>query len=286
MVDIDADLAVTLAPHLKTEQLEAMTNGDDYVLILPDFEIYRTRISHGRDPTQVSTTVLGVKTAPKDAKLLSEFFARLASATNHDQRDGVFIPKGAGYLLGTMTYEQIMRENNFFLTTIATIPVNMEYDAWFAVIDPNQTSESEPVSLYDHLVRKPWFLHIKLVTKSKCLIVTTKSNLTEAREWIDANLEPMVRKSIPPGIDPPTTALPRRLDKPLYSEMTKTYAEILKQQFSTHTAPSSSNPTATNQPPQKRQVAIIDYDSDSSTNAPAAVVTSSTTSSRPQRPLQ
>jgi len=208
MVDIDADLAVTLAPHLKPAQLEAMTNGDDYVPILPDFEIYRTRISHGRDPQKISTDVLGVKTAPRDAKLLSEFFTRLASATNQDQRDGVFIPKSAGYLLGTTTYEQILKENNFFLTTIATIPVNMEYDAWFAVIDPNQTSESEPVSLYDHLVRKTWFLRIESVTKYKCLIVTTKANLMEAREWLDANLEPMVRKSIPPGTDPPPASLP------------------------------------------------------------------------------
>ena len=29
LVDIDADTAVNLAPHLKSEQLDAMTNGDD-----------------------------------------------------------------------------------------------------------------------------------------------------------------------------------------------------------------------------------------------------------------
>jgi len=278
LVDIDAELAVTLAPHLKQEQLDAMSNGDEYVPILPEFEIYRTRISHGRDPQQVSTAVLGVKTAPRDAKLLGEFFTRLASATNHDQRDGVFIPKGAGYLLGTTTYEQIMRENNFFLTTIATIPVNMEYDAWFAVIDPNQTSDSEPVSLYDHLVRKPWFLRIESVNKHKCLVVTTKTNLAEARAWLDANLEPMIRKSIPPGIDPPAASLPHRLDKPMPSESSKTYAEILKQQFSMSTTPNSSNATATSRPPRKRQAAILDYDSDRSTDAPAAIVATSTTS--------
>jgi len=278
-VDIDAELAVNLALHLKQAQLEAMMSGDEYILVLPEFEVYRTRLSHGHEPNQVSTAVLGIKAALQDAKLLAEFFTHLASSTNHDQCDGVFIPKGAGYLLGPTTYEQIMRDNNFFLTTITTIPMNLEYDAWFAVIDPNQTSESEPVSLYNHLVQKPWFLCIKSVTKHKCLVVTTKPNLMEPHMWLDANLEPMVRKSIPPGIDPPTTALPRRLDKPLYSETTKTYAEILKQQFSMHTAPSSSDPTATNRPPRKRQAAIVDYDSDGSTNAPAAVVTSSMTSS-------
>jgi len=185
----------------------------------------------------------------------------------------------AGYLLGTTTYEQIMRENNFFLTMVATIPVNLEYNAWFAVIDPNQTSESDPVSLYNHLVWKPWFLQIESVTKNKCFIVTTKSNLVEACEWIDANLEPMIWKSIPLGINPPTASLPCRLDKPVHSEMSKTFAKILKQQFSMTSTPNSSNATATNRPPCKRQAAILDYDSERSTDVPAAVVATPSTNS-------
>jgi len=61
----------------------------------------------------------------------------------------------------------------------------------------------------DHLIRKPWFLHIESVGKNKCLVVTTRSNLPEARSWIDGNLEMLVRKSILPGIDPPAALLPR-----------------------------------------------------------------------------
>jgi len=156
-----------------------------------------------------------------------------------------------------------MRENNFFLTTVATIPVNLEYEAWFAVIDPNQTSETELVSLYDHLMQKPWFLRIESVTKNKCLVLTTKSNLPEEREWLDTNLEAMIRKSIPQGINPPSASLPRRLDRPLPSETSQTYAEILKKQFSLDaTTPTD---TAHNRPPRKRlAAAILAYDSDSS----------------------
>jgi len=88
------------------------------------------------------------------------------------------------------------------------IPVNLEYDAWFAVIDPNQTSESDPVSLHDHLMWKSWFLQIKSVAKNKCLIITTKPNLSEACKWIDMNLEVMIWKSIPQGINPPSSSLP------------------------------------------------------------------------------
>ncbi len=146
LVELDADTAVNLALHLKQEHFDAMSNGDDYIPILPEFVIYRTRISHGREPLHVTTDVLGVKTAPKDAKLLTEFLVRLVSVTN-DQRDGIFIPKGMAYLLSQPSYVQMLQENNFFLTTVATILVNMEYQAWFAIIDPNQTSETEPISL-------------------------------------------------------------------------------------------------------------------------------------------
>jgi len=112
------------------------------------------------------------------------------------------------------------------LTTIATIPVNLEYNAWFAVIDPTQTSENDPVSLYDHLLRKPWFIRLESVAKNKCLLVTTQNNLPEAREWIDTNLQPLIRKSIPPDIDAPASLLSRHLNKPVFLQTCLTYADI------------------------------------------------------------
>jgi len=106
LVQIDDATVIKLAPHLKQAQLDAMSSGDEFVP-LPSFEIYRTQLSHGREPLQVSTKVLGVKCAPQDAKLLSEFFTHLASESKNDQHDGIIIPKGAAYLLGPQTYEQI-----------------------------------------------------------------------------------------------------------------------------------------------------------------------------------
>ncbi len=266
LIELDADTAVELAPHLKQAQLDAMTNGDEFVPILPNFEVYRTRITHGRANAQVMTDVLGVKGAPKDAKLLREFFTRMAAETSTDNRDGVFILTGAVHLLGVPTYEQVLKENNFFLNNVATIPINLEHQAWFSILDPNQTSETEPISLYDHLIRQSWFLRIESVTRNKCLILTTKSNLPAARMWIDENLEPMIRKSIPPGIDPPSSLLPRRLDKPVYTATSKTYADILKQQFSLTTNPTTDN--GNNRPPRKRQAMLLDYDSDQSAEYP------------------
>ncbi len=280
LIDIDADTAVDLAPHLKEAQLEAMSNGDEYATILPEFEIYRTRLSHGREPSQVMMDVLGIKCAPRDAKLMTKFLTRMASETNQNQRDGVFVPKGAVHLLGPQTYEHILKDNNFFLTTVATVPINLEYRAWFAIINAEHDSETAPPSLYDHLLRKPWFLRIEEVDRRKCLIVTTKPNLPEAREWIDNNLEPLIRQSIPEGIDPPTSQLPRRLDKPVYSASSRSYADVLKKQFSLATTATTTTQDNT-RPPRKRQAAsIIDYDSDTATDAPTTTttVTTSTTS--------
>jgi len=115
---------------------------------------------------------------------------------------------------------------------MATIPVNLEYDAWFAIIDLQTTSDSDPISLHEHLLCKPWFLCIKLVGCNKCNIVMTQPNLPEVHAWIDANLEPLIQQSIPPGIDPPSASLTCRLNKPVYLSMSQTYANVLKQQFS------------------------------------------------------
>jgi len=148
LIEIPADEAIALAPYLKTAQLDAMSCGDEFTTILPNFEVYRTRLSHGRAPSQVITDVIGIKCEPRDAKLLTEFFTRLAAETN-THRDGTFVPKGASSLLGPQTYEQVLKDNNRFLSNVATIPINLEYDAWFAVIDPHASDDTATLSLYD-----------------------------------------------------------------------------------------------------------------------------------------
>jgi len=113
----------------------------------------------------------------------------------------------------------------------------------------------------------------RISCSKKCLVVATHNNLTEAHAWIDANLEP-IRKSIPDGLDPPSSLLPWRLDKPVYLASSHTYADILKKNFSTTPTPTTSG-TTNHRPPRKRQAALIDYDSDSST-APTVTTVAST----------
>jgi len=77
-------------------------------------------------------------------------------------------------------------------------------------------------------------------------------------------LEQLIRQSIPAGINPPSTHLPRRLDKLTYSATSHTYADILKKTISS-AAPHTETATTNNRPPRKRQATLIDYDLDGST---------------------
>jgi len=144
-------MAVTLAPHLKEVKLEAMTNRDEYVPNLPEFEICKTRISHGCTPTQTTIDIQGIKSSLHDAKLLGKFFTCLASETT-DNRNGTFLPKGSAHLLGPQTYKQVLKENNFFLTQVATIPVDLAYDTWFTIIDLNAASN---IQYRPSLIKQP-----------------------------------------------------------------------------------------------------------------------------------
>jgi len=160
------------------------------------------------------------------------------------------------HLLGPSTFKQVLKSNNFFLTTVATVPVNLEYAAWFAVINANQTSKMEPISLHDHLLCQPWFLRLKSATHNKTLIVTTKPNLLAACTWINENLETMIHKSIPLEIElPPSHLLPHQLDKPVIMTTSRTYANILKQQFSLEPNATTKD-TDNNHPPRSNHTQL------------------------------
>jgi len=89
LIEIDADTVISLAPHLKQEQLNVMSNGDKFALV-PNFELYCTRISQGHDPNKVTTNVISIKCALLE--LLGEFFMRFATENSHDHCDSMFLP--------------------------------------------------------------------------------------------------------------------------------------------------------------------------------------------------
>jgi len=54
---------------------------------------------------------------------------------------------------------------------MVTIPMDMAYEAWFVVIDPSNNSEMALISLHNHLLCQPWFLHLKSVTHNKASLL-------------------------------------------------------------------------------------------------------------------
>jgi len=57
LIEMEANTAIKLAPQLKPAQLDAMMNGDKYILILLNFALYKMWISHGCTLNQISTEV-------------------------------------------------------------------------------------------------------------------------------------------------------------------------------------------------------------------------------------
>jgi len=129
---IDPQLAVELNPELKTLQTEVMTNGDLFIPNIPPFELYKTKITTGRDKEKVKTNVIGIKCTADKAKLMKEFYSQLASLAHYEKQIGIFVPIGAVHLLGVPNYAKLIRDNNSFLQSITTIPIS---DFQYATLD-------------------------------------------------------------------------------------------------------------------------------------------------------
>jgi len=117
LIEIDAKTAIDLAPHLKSTQLDAMLNGNEFTMILPPFELYKTRISHGRESSHITMEVVRVKGTPKDAKLLGEFFTQMASKLSNDSCDRVFCRKEQFTFLGRQAMHKSSKTTTFSSTT-------------------------------------------------------------------------------------------------------------------------------------------------------------------------
>jgi len=116
-------------------------------------------------------------------------------------------------------------------------------------------------------------LCIESVAPNKCLIVTTQNNLPEVQAWIYVNLEQLICKLIPAGINLPPSLLLQCLDKPVYLATSHTYAKIFEKQFSLAATPTTPT-TATNCLPCKWQAMLIEYASDGVPASPAHAVAS------------
>jgi len=258
---ISPELACELDPTLKTQQTEAMSNGNLFIPEIPSFEIYKTHVSHGRDDKKIETDVIGIKCAIDKSRLLKEFFTQLGNPMELDTRIGTFVPTGAVHLIGQDAYVRLLHDNNSFLQTIATVPIGDFQHATLEIPFSTDTStDIDATTLYDTILDQPWCLSLeRTTTANKVLLITTKGQLANAREWADTYLPAINTQNISDKLD--VTILqhlsPQHLDKPVITSASQTYAEKLKLRTSIVTAtPTKQNPL--NRPPRHRTVKPAD----------------------------
>jgi len=200
---LDPDLAVELDPSLKAQQVDAMSNGDVFIPPPPPFEIYPTEISHGRDKEKVETFVFGIKCATKHARLLKEFFTQFSNPMEMDARFGVFLPTGTAHLIGTDAYKKLLCDNNEYQQTITTVPMGDFQHATLEIpFSCEQNTDIDTTNLYELILDQPWCLSVeKTTTPNKILLVTTKGQVTAAREWTNNKLPELYQQHIADKID-------------------------------------------------------------------------------------
>jgi len=132
--------------------------------------------------------------------------------------------------------QTIIRDNNQYLKNVTGIPI---YGLPSAALDieitirENDTSTTQiRTKVRDYILNAEWCHGLEPTdSEGKYFIITFTQQLSEAREWLDDNLEGLFVNYIPQfGSFTPSDgyAFPKRGDKPKYSGQLGTYADKLR----------------------------------------------------------
>jgi len=181
---INAQLAVDFDLDLKNAQATAKANGNMFIPTVPPFELYKTRITMGRNNDKVKTNIISIKCAMAKARLLKEFYAQLASLAHYEKQIGVFVPMGVVHLLGTTNYANLLRDNNSYLQSVIAILVG---DFQHATLDIpfslDSSTDIDQTMLQELIEDLPWCNSIERTnTPNEVLIITTQDCLATAHE--------------------------------------------------------------------------------------------------------
>jgi len=258
---IDAKLAAELDPTLQNLQQQAQANGDFFNPEIPPFEVYKTRISHGRDKQKVSTDIIAIKCEQGKAKLLKEFYSQLASPEHYVKQIGIFVPTGAAHSLGAENYAKLLSDNNAFLQTVLTIPMgDFPHETLDIPFSMDANMDIDQTTLADAIMEQEWCLNVeKTSTNNKVLVTTTKAHLEKACTWLDITLPNHYQQYVADKLDVTTIKrmTPRRLDKPTVMAASTAYADKLKQRTTAHKA-NTSTPTLITKPPRYNKFQPVD----------------------------
>jgi len=175
-------------------------SGDDATVHCPVFELFQTTIGIGNNP-HIETDILGIKCQVSKATLLREFVLQ-TSQTLEQQGKGKFIPAGLANVIGTETMTSIICSNNQYLKSITTVPINgLPADALkikITITDDTPEKDKVPITVHDYLLNTEWCHGLESTEhEGRYLLITTHSQIAEAREWLDENLESLFVDYLP-----------------------------------------------------------------------------------------
>ncbi len=236
-VQIDAKEVIAMAPEAATHYQLAMDSGDDTPTFVPPFEVFPTRISTGTKTNRTYTDTIGIACATHHATLLGELAARLYKNPPRYLSHMKYIPSGIHTVVGEDTYRNMITDNNKFLTTGASIPIEgideTTLDTSMSLtVGKNKTKED--ITLRELFLRTSWCTQVeKTETPGKIIVVTTKGQLHVARQWIDDSIPKLFNIHLPknPTFTPFQKTLPNRTDRIQTTDAMTTYADALKTQY-------------------------------------------------------
>jgi len=214
------------------ELYDAYADLDEEKPYVPPFELILTPVGYGTGTMRVATRTIGIKTNVMHGNLLHELLLRMAT-NKTDNPLLKYVPVGMANIIGPEPYKQLIRSNNAYLSSIATIPVEgitdetLELD--ITVHYPNKPAANKTIK--EIILDNEWCINIELTeTEGKIFILTTKSNLDMARQWLDENLEPIFTKHLPKNlrfVPNSDNQAPRRTDQPIMSATLGSYVDAL-----------------------------------------------------------
>jgi len=254
------------------KEINTMQEEDEEPTVhCPIFELFQTTIGIGTTP-RTETEVIGIKCQSGRAALLREYMLK-SNETVEQAGLGKFIPAGLANVIGIQPMQTIIRQNNQFLKTITYIPINgipSETLQTEIIIDEEEKEEDQKkMTVIDYFLSAEWCHGFEPTDREgRYFLITTYPELTEAREWLDENLESLFLEHIPQyktftpieGYE-----YPKRSDKPRFSHQLGTYADQLCTLYTS--SPSSiSKDTQWNKPPANKihrpNNRILTYDTD------------------------
>jgi len=273
MTHIEYEEACKLDTNIMKETDVMIDNGDEPTVQCPPFEIFHTTIGSGPSNACSETDVIGIKCKVGKAALVREFFLQTAEQIEK-QGQGKFVPAGLANVIGKATMSKLIQDNNQYLKNITSIPIyGLPTEALKIVMEVNDEdadNKKVQITVLDYILAAEWCHGLEPTdSNGKYLIITTVRQVSEAREWIDNNLEAMFTEFLPNyGTFPLVEGYeyPKRGDKPRYSSQLGTYADKLRALYPTTQTNVKGNENKWNRSPlhntRKTQPSTLIFDTD------------------------